>query len=100
MYFKGVKKVRLKVVAGTRNHLNLLFNAPRLEAPLWWRGPATTFTEHKQHAGANPTTGGVLRAANELLGPHARRRVPRLDACWPSSPRERSGRRAPRTRRR
>jgi len=26
------------VVAGARNHLNLLFNAPRLEAPLWWGG--------------------------------------------------------------
>jgi site-specific DNA recombinase len=28
----------VKVVAGARNHLNLLFNAPGLEAPLWWRG--------------------------------------------------------------
>jgi hypothetical protein len=28
----------VKVVAGARNHLNLLFNAPRLELPLWWRG--------------------------------------------------------------
>jgi site-specific DNA recombinase len=26
------------MVAGARNHLNLLFNAPGLEAPLWWRG--------------------------------------------------------------
>ena len=36
---------RLSVVAGERNHLNLLFNAPRLELPLWWRGSATLFTE-------------------------------------------------------
>jgi hypothetical protein len=28
--------------AGAGNHLNLLFNAPRLEAPLSWRG-STTF---------------------------------------------------------
>ena len=28
---------QVKVVAGARNHLNLLFNAPRLEAPLSWR---------------------------------------------------------------
>jgi site-specific DNA recombinase len=35
----------VKVVAGARNHLNLLFNAPRLELPLWWRGSATLFTE-------------------------------------------------------
>ena len=26
------------LVAGARNHLNLLFNAPGLEAPLWRRG--------------------------------------------------------------
>jgi hypothetical protein len=29
----------VKVVAGARNHLNLLFNAPRLEAPFGWSGP-------------------------------------------------------------
>ena len=36
---------RLSVVAGARNHLNLLFNAPRLELPLWWRGLAATYAE-------------------------------------------------------
>ena len=30
---------------GARNHLNLLFNAPRLELSLWWRGLTATYSE-------------------------------------------------------
>jgi hypothetical protein len=41
----GGNPARLSVVAGARNHLNLLFNAPRLELPLWWRGLTATYAE-------------------------------------------------------
>jgi site-specific DNA recombinase len=34
----SLTRVPVTMVAGARNHLNLLFKAPRLELPLWWCG--------------------------------------------------------------
>jgi site-specific DNA recombinase len=50
----------LSVVAGARNHLNLLFNAPRLELPLWWRGLTAAYANLKRAYGAGSRRALVL----------------------------------------
>jgi len=66
-------RVPVTLVAGARNHLNLLFNAPRLELPLWWRGLTATYGRTR-HCVRRRQRGGSDQSGRRLFQQHERLR--------------------------